>query len=70
MIPFTTGHDGAVLVRVTNLLGNTVWEKSFDFLPAGDHQAEADLSGNPQGMYIYSVQSGGRQLSRKLIIGR
>jgi aminopeptidase N len=70
MIPFTTGHDGAVLVRVTNLLGNTVWEKNFDFLPAGDHQAEADLSGNPQGMYIYSIQSGGRQLSRKLIIGR
>jgi len=57
-----------VSVRIVNIVGQLVREMDLGRMYAGTHLVSLDLTVLTSGIYTYSVESGGKQISRKMMI--
>ncbi|MBE0648029.1 MAG: T9SS type A sorting domain-containing protein [Bacteroidales bacterium] len=57
-----------ISVRMVNIIGQTVREIDLGKMNAGTHLVSLDLTGLPSGIYTCSVEAGGKQVSRKMMI--
>jgi len=59
---------GRISVRMVNIIGQTAREIDLGRMNAGTHLVSLDLTGLPSGIYTCSVEAGGKQVSRKMMI--
>lgn len=55
---FTMPHDGAVRIRLTDLMGSVVAESSVAGLSAGNHAIPMSVAGNAAGSYLMTIDAG------------
>lgn len=66
-IDFELPATGMVELIVYDALGRRVAVLADREMPAGSHQVRFDASGLASGVYIYRLQAGGRELTRKMV---
>jgi hypothetical protein len=69
-IAFSLDYAGAASLTVHNLLGETVATLVDGPVQAGRHTVDFDASALASGVYIYTLEAGGRSESRKLVLMR
>jgi len=70
-IRFTLANDGATLLRVYNMLGQSVMTLFDGNAEAGKmYQVTFDASGLPSGFYVAHLQFGNNQMIRKMLLMR
>lgn len=69
-IPFTLTEPGNVRLRILNILGHQVMERSFNNLTAGHHEVVIVTGKLPAGMYIYQLETSDTRLVRKMNISK
>ncbi|MEX2189891.1 MAG: ice-binding family protein [Bacteroidota bacterium] len=70
-IRFTLANDGAALLRVYNMLGQSVMTLFEGNAEAGKmYQVTFDASGLPSGFYVAHLRSGNNQMIRKMLLMR
>ncbi|MCX6273008.1 MAG: T9SS type A sorting domain-containing protein [Bacteroidetes bacterium] len=57
-----------VSMKITNMLGQEIFDKSYGFLSSGNHQIILDASTYRPGIYFYTVMIGNTTYSKKMII--
>jgi alpha-amylase len=67
-ISFTIPGDGMVSVRIYNTLGQLVETLKDDYMEAGAHALTWNASEKSSGVYIYTVNWNGRQLSGRMML--
>lgn len=69
VISFVIGKQGLVILRVYNVLGQLVKELYRGIAEAGIvHQVTLDATHLPSGIYFYSIESGGRQIVKRMAL--
>lgn len=68
-IPFNTNTAGTVELSVINLLGEVLIQELVDG-KRGENNAKIDVSNLDNGIYLYSIESNGKKLTKRLIINR
>lgn len=66
-IPFTLSNNEKVDFTMVNMVGERVMSKSFAG-KRGDNSLTIDVAELPSGIYLYTVQSGSKKSTRKLVI--
>ncbi|MBU0487574.1 MAG: T9SS type A sorting domain-containing protein [Bacteroidetes bacterium] len=69
MIPFNLPSAGEATFTVTNITGQKVYSAS-GFYHAGQSSIELNTANLPAGVYLYSLEYGGRRLSQRMMIAR
>lgn len=69
-IGFSLSQAGKVNIRLYNINGAQVKLLDDEYQSAGYHEVTANLSDLSAGIYIYVLQVGGQQLSKKLLVVR
>ena len=69
-ISFTTEQEELVSLRIFNLQGALVRELVNSVLPAGAHTLSFDAENWASGLYFCRLESGGKTLSRKMVLLR
>jgi len=69
-IPFVLPAASAAQVSIMNTLGIVVWQTAMVKYPSGTNSVEADLSSLPSGIYVYTLNTEGRNYSGRMIINR
>jgi membrane dipeptidase len=64
-LPFYLPSDGAIEITVTNLLGQTI-DRCHKYLPAGSYSTTWKSQGSA-GVYFYTIRTGQKQITRKMI---
>ncbi len=67
-IDYTVGQAGPVSIKVYNMLGQEVATVLNENLAAGSYQATFDGANLPSGVYIYKMQAGSYQESKKMVL--
>jgi hypothetical protein len=67
VLPVNLVHSADVNVKITNLIGKKVFDRSFD-LNRGLNNVNLDLHGLPPGIYLYSVTEGKSTITRRMIV--
>lgn len=67
-IGFSLSQAGKVQIKLYNTLGLPLKTLTDEYQGAGYHEITADLTYLSAGMYIYVMQVGGQQLSKKLLV--
>ena len=70
VIPFVTGREGHVSLKVYNLLGQHLATLLDGQLSAGRHEARFDAHGYPSGPYVVRLEAGGSVLTRTITLLR
>lgn len=70
VVRFNLRAEGQVHLRVFDMLGREVAELVNGFLTAGEHQVTFDASNLASGMYLCSLEAGGKTSIRKLLLVR
>jgi len=66
-IPFTLGNNDRVELTLVNMVGERILSKSFAG-KRGENFMSLDVADLPAGIYLYTVQSGNKKATRKLVI--
>jgi hypothetical protein len=66
-IPFTLNSNEKVDFTMVNMVGERVMSKSFAG-KRGENSMSIDVAELPSGIYLYTVQSGSKKSTRKLVI--
>ncbi|MDP2359250.1 MAG: lamin tail domain-containing protein [bacterium] len=69
-ISYSLDRSAQVRLSVFNILGQEVAVLADQLLPSGQHQARFDATGLPSGLYLYTLQSEGRQLTGRMLLVR
>ena len=69
-LTWTQAQAGEARFELTDLTGRTLRSLNFGVVPAGSIQQRVDLSGLPQGAYLYSVRSGNLLSTGKVVIAQ
>lgn len=69
-IGFSLSQSGKVTIQLYNMNGLKVMDLFDDYINSGYHVFTVNLTGLNPGIYIYVMQFGGQQLSKKLIVAR
>ena len=67
-IGFSLSQAGKVEIRLYNISGTQIKLLYNEYQGAGYHEIAANLSDLPAGIYLYVMQVGGQQLSKKLLL--
>ncbi|GAB3907760.1 hypothetical protein GCM10028826_13110 [Mucilaginibacter boryungensis] len=67
-IGFSLSQAGKVQIKLYNMLGKAVRTLDDEYQGSGYHEISANLSDLSAGVYIYVMQVGGQQLSKKLLL--
>jgi hypothetical protein len=67
-LAFSLQHAGPARLTVHSLLGETVATLVDGPVAAGRHEIAFDASGLASGVYLYTLEAGGRRESRKLVV--
>jgi lysophospholipase L1-like esterase len=67
-IGFSLSQAGHVIINLYNMLGQPVKLLDDEYQSAGYHEISVNLSNLTAGIYIYVMQVGGQQLSKKLLV--
>jgi hypothetical protein len=67
-IRFSIPHSGSVSLRVYDIIGRNVATLIDEVMARGNHSVQWDASSMPSGVYFYTLQSGGRVQTKKLIL--
>lgn len=67
-IGFSLSQAGRVQIKLYNINGAIVKNIMDDYESSGYHEIKVNLTGLSAGMYIYVMDVGGRQLSKKLLL--
>lgn len=67
---FTLPETNSTKLTVTDLLGRTLWSKTLDAMPSGQHSATIDVSEFPTGVYFYTLTTPKTTLTRRLEVVR
>jgi acyl-CoA thioesterase-1 len=67
-IGFSLSQAGKVQIKLYSMLGTPVKTLEDEYQSTGYHVIDANLTELPAGMYIYVMQVGGQQLSKKLLL--
>lgn len=68
-IPFTSGVSGKVQLTIVNLLGEVVFTQNIN-ARAGNNEFLLETSNLNNGIYMYSIQAGGKKLTKRLVVNR
>lgn len=68
LIQYTLGKSEHAKIVVTNILGQTVFETSYELQTAGPHQMVFDGSRLASGNYIYTLQTETYRASKRLVL--
>ncbi len=68
-IEFQTGAAGTARVRVFNMVGDEVWDRTVQ-VKAGTNKLAFDGSDLPTGVYLYKIQSGGDTFTGRMALQR
>jgi hypothetical protein len=68
-IPFTSATPGKLQFTIVNLLGEVVYTQNIS-ARAGSNEFQLDTSMLNNGIYMYSIQSGSKKLTKRLVINR
>ena len=63
----TTETSGDLNLKINNILGQVVYEQSVNNKALG-HTFECNVSGFESGVYFYTVEIGGRSITKKMIV--
>jgi len=69
-IGFSLSQAGRVQIKLYNINGRLVKNIVDAYQNAGYQQVNANLAGLTPGIYVYTMQVGGQQLSKKLIVAK
>ena len=69
-IPFSVANQGLVSLKVFNLHGAIVSELTKSVLPAGNYTVSFDAENLASGLYFCKLESGGKAISRKMLLLR
>lgn len=69
-IGFSLSQPGKVTIQLYNMNGLKVMDVLNEYSNSGYHVVNVNLTGLSPGIYIYMMQFGGQQLSKKLIVMR
>ncbi len=69
-IPFSIDRPGAVTLRVSNMLGEVVFETREPMMDAGSYVWDVDTKGIAEGSYIFTMSSGDKTVSNKMMVTR
>ena len=69
-ISFSLDRTAPARLSVFNIIGQEVAVLAEGVLEAGRHQVTFDAAGLPSGLYLYNLQSEGRQLSGRMLLVR
>jgi hypothetical protein len=67
-VAFRLDHEGPIDLALFNLQGQRLRSVAQGVLPAGEHQALVDGSGLASGLYLLSLESGGRRSVHKVML--
>lgn len=67
-ISLTLPTAGSVRLRVMNLLGQEVTTLINGLKEAGRHSVNFNASNLPSGIYTYRLESGGKVITRKMLL--
>jgi len=75
VIPYYLPKDGPVRLAVFDVSGRLVYQVSYALQFAGTHEAVwtgRDSAGRPvaSGVYVYSLEAGGRRLTRRMVMAK
>jgi acyl-CoA thioesterase-1 len=69
-IGFSLSQAGKIQIKLYNMLGKYIRTLDDEYQGAGYHEISANLSDLTPGVYIYVMQVGGQQLSKKLLLSK
>jgi hypothetical protein len=69
-IRFTVQGVGPVSLKVFDLLGREVATLVNENVEAGSYEVKFNASGLASGMYMYRLTSGGRSISKRLLLAK
>jgi len=69
-ISYSLAEDGYVSLKVYNILGKEVATLVNEVKPAGNYSVLFNASNLPSGVYIYTLQTSGQSLTRKMLLLR
>ncbi len=67
-VAFRLDHEGPVDLALFNLQGQRLRSVAHGVLPAGEHTALVDGTGLASGLYLLSLESGGRRSVHKVML--
>ncbi len=67
-ISFTLSEAGFVTLKVYDILGREVTTLFSKVMSAGKYEVDFDASQLPSGTYIYSINAGKQQISKKMLL--
>lgn len=67
-IGYSLSQAGKVQIKLYSMLGSPIRTLDDEYQSTGYHVIKANLGDLPAGMYIYVMQVGGQQLSKKLLL--
>jgi hypothetical protein len=67
MLPFEIPEQGVVTIKITNTLGEEIFQETREFA-AGKQQLKITNDSWPQGMYYYTIRFGDVQLTKTMLI--
>lgn len=67
-ISYSIPKAGPVKLQVFDLLGNEVATLVNEYKNAGTHKVSFDASALPSGVYLYTIQSGGFRMAKKMTV--
>ena len=67
-VAFELAHNDDITFDLFNLLGQRVTQITRENLPAGYHEIELDLNGNPSGVYFYRLTTSEGSDVKKLVL--
>ncbi|MGH7954364.1 MAG: T9SS type A sorting domain-containing protein, partial [Gloeomargaritales cyanobacterium] len=67
-IRFQVLEEGAVTLKIYNAIGEEITTLVSGHLSNGDHQAQWNTQGLPEGVYYYSLQSGASIETKKILL--
>ncbi|MEK7249627.1 MAG: T9SS type A sorting domain-containing protein, partial [Bacteroidota bacterium] len=70
VIRYGVPRDGHVTLSVIDVLGRTVRTLVVEFVEAGYHQINFDVTGIPSGVYFYRLEAGNATRVQKLVVLR
>lgn len=68
-IPYTLESAGTVVIKVTNLMGEVVYEKNVQGIP-GKAKLKIDVSDIPAGIYLYSIEADQKVKTKRMLINK
>lgn len=67
-ISYSLADDGFVSLKVYNVLGKEIATLVNETKPAGNYSVSFNASNLPSGVYIYTLQTSGQSLTRKMLL--